>query len=288
MIDRLRPKLWLVLVAWFVVISAMRLSVLIRDVPGYDGMLYRNATIEWLAGRDPWATPESGAIYAAPPPTLLAMVPFAVLPENVARPMLLILGVAATVWMLRRLRMPLWWLTFPPLVDGLWIANPHVFVAPLIVAGASPAAAFVKLYGLAVPGVLFRLRVLFITAVFVLVSAPFLPWQLFAARWGEVNDALRVQSAGGGFSVWVTPLLLPMAVLAALFIGRARLAWWAVPVFWPFTQWYYSSITLPVLTPLAAAALSVPVPGATTAAMVIALLELWFVSRTAARRPIAA
>ncbi len=36
---------------------------------------------------------------------------------------------------------------------------------------------------------------------------PFLPWGLFLERWPEVSPALRDQSAGGGLSVWVTPLL---------------------------------------------------------------------------------
>jgi hypothetical protein len=285
MLERVAPRLWIVLAAWFAVISAMRLSVLVPDGPSYDGLLYRQATLRWLNGQDPWAIPDTGAIYAAPPPTLLAALPLAVLPEDVARILLLVGGVAANAWMIRRLKMPLWWLLFPPLVDGIWIGNLHVFVAPLLVAGAAPVAAFVKLYGLAVPALLFQWRSLGVTAVLLLLTTPFLPWQLFVERWGEVSQALRDQSAGGGFSVWVTPILLPVAAVAALLIGRKRLAWWSVPVFWPFTQWYYSSIALPILTPLAAAALSVPVPGATTAGLAIAVVEVWWAKRVAMSRP---
>ncbi|MDQ2966272.1 MAG: hypothetical protein M3R57_10535, partial [Chloroflexota bacterium] len=233
----------------------------------------------WLEGGDPWLLPESGAVYAAPPPTLLAMVPFAVIPEALARPLLLALGVAASVWMIRRLKLPYWWLAFPPLVDGLWIANPHVFVAPLLVAGLAPLAVIVKLYAGAVPAIRLEWKALAATAVLLLVTAPFLPWGLFIERWPDVSRALSDQSAGGGLSVWVTPLLVPIAVVAALVLGRERRAWWAVPVFWPYTQWYYSALALPVLTPLAAVALSVPVPGATTVALVIAVAEVSWIAR---------
>ncbi len=64
-----------------------------------------------------------------------------------------------------------------------------------------------------------------------------------------------------------------------MLLGRERLAWWSIPVFWPSTQWYYSSVALPVLTPLAAVALTVPVPGATTVALVVALGEAYWISR---------
>jgi hypothetical protein len=280
MLGRLAPRLWVLVPAWFVIISVMRLSALARfGEPGYDGMLYRAATIRWLEGGDPWLIPESGAIYAAPPPTLLAMLPFAIVPEAIARPVLLALGVAATVWMIRRLRLPLWWLAFPPLVDVLWNANPHVFVAPLLVAGLAPLAAMVKLYAGAVPAIRLDWKALAATAAVMLVTLPFLPWGLFIERWPDVSRALEDQSAGGGLSVWVTPLLLPVAAVAAVLIGRERFAWWSIPVFWPFTQWYYSSIALPVLTPLAAVALSIPVPGATTVALVIAVAEAYWTHR---------
>ena len=276
----LGTRLWIFVAAWFVIISVIRLSSLAAiGPPGYDGMLYREATIRWLDGGDPWQIPDSGAIFGAPPPTLLAMVPFAILPEVIARPVLLALGVIATVWMIRRLRLPLWWLAFPPLVDGLWIGNPHIFVAPLLVAGAAPLAVVVKLYALAVPAIRLDWKQLAVTGALLLITFPFLPWGPFLEQWPEISQALSDQSAGGGLSVWVTPLLIPVAVLAGLLLGRERLAWWSIPVFWPSTQWYYSSVVLPVLTPLAAVALTVPVPGATTVALVVALAEAYWISR---------
>lgn len=288
MIERIGARAWILVAAWFIAISVIRISALLpAGDPGYDGMLYRDATNRWLAGEDPWQIPESGAVFAAPPPTLLAMVPFAVLPAALARPLLLALGVIASVWMIRRLKLPIWWLAFPPLVDGLWIGNPHVFVAPLIVAGASPLAAVVKLYAGAVPLIRLDWRALVITAALLALTLPILPWSLFLERWPDVSQALKDQSAGGGLSVWATPLLLPVAVVAGLLLGRERLAWWSIPVFWPYTQWYYASVTMPVLTPLAAVALSAPVPGATTVALLVALAEgYWAVRRKRSTVPL--
>jgi hypothetical protein len=280
--QRFRPLLWVVVPAWFVATSAIRLSVLLPTTPGYDGMLYRDATLRWLGGGDPWAVQPGQAVFAAPPPTLLAMLPFAILPEPVARILLVGLGIAASVWMIRRLRLPIWWLAFPPLVDGLYIANPHVFVVPLILVGAAPVAIIVKLYAGAVPALRLQIRALAVTAGLFLITAPFLPWALFIERWPQVSAALASQSGGGGLSVWATPLLLPIALVAAILIGRERLAWWSVPVFWPYTQWYYASMVLPVATPLAAIALSMPVRGATTLAIVVAVIEVVYQRRSRA------
>jgi hypothetical protein len=278
-LDSVVARRWVVAAAVFMTLSAARLSALVSTLPGYDGMLYREATLRWLAGGDPWAIPANGAVFGAPPPTLLAMLPFAVLPEPLARVTLVALGVAASIWLLRRLRLPIWWLAFPPLVDGLYIANPQVFVVPLLLAGAGPIATFVKVYA-AVPAlILFRWRTLLVSAAIIAVTIPFLPWGLFLERWPAVNAALASQSAGGGLSAMADPWLLPVAFLGAVALGRRAAAWWAVPVFWPFTQWYYSAMILPVATPIAAIALSMPVRGATTVAIVVAAVEVWLARR---------
>jgi hypothetical protein len=278
--ERLVATLWVVVPIWFVVVSAIRLSNYLPYEPGYDGMLYRTATVDWMQGRDPWTPPTEGAAFAAPPPTLLAMIPFALVPEPVARVALLALGVMASVWMVRRLKLPIWWLAFPPLVDGLYVGNPHIFVAPLLVAGLAPIAGFLKLYALAVPALRLDLRALVIIAALLVVTVPILPWGQFFAEWPQINDALRRQAGGTGLSVWATPWLLPVAIGAAIFVGRERLAWLAVPVFWPFTQWYYAAMALPGVTPLAAIALATPIAGATTVALVIAAVELYWRGRS--------
>ena len=129
----------------------MRVSVISAAAPGFDAKLYRTATLTWLQGGDPWSV-YSGAIrFAAPPPSLLAMLPFAVVPETVAVVAMIGLGVVGTAWALRRLGMPLWWLAFPPFIDGLYNGNPQVLLLPLLVAGLAPIAALVKIYAVPVP-----------------------------------------------------------------------------------------------------------------------------------------
>jgi hypothetical protein len=211
------------------------------------------------------------------------MLPFALVAEPVARVGLLVLGVLASIWMIRRLKLPIWWLAFPPLVDGLYIGNPHVFVAPLLVAGLAPIAGFFKVYALAVTALRLDVRALVIAAVLLVVTVPLLPWAQFFAEWPQITDALRRQAAGTGLSVLATPWLLPVAVGAAVLIGRERMAWLSVPVFWPYTQWYYASMAIPGVTPLAAMALATPVAGATTVALVIAVAELYWRGRSTGR-----
>ena len=280
----IRPLLPWVLAAWFVAISAMRLALIARDGPGFDGRLYRSATLAWLQGQDPWTVVQGGVYFAAPPPSLLPMVPFALLPEPVAIAALLAGGVLGTAWALRRLGAPLWWLAFPPLVDAIWNANPHVLVVPLVLAGAGPLAVFVKAYA-AIPLVLLRrVRALLITAVALVVTAPFLPWRQFVDDLPTILMQLRLQS-NGGLSVFALPPLALVvagaaAVIALAVIGRERAAWLAVPVLWPSTQWYYASIAIPaVVRPgapfVAAAILAIPlVQGPLLAVVVLAGLEV--------------
>jgi hypothetical protein len=266
-IGGLRPLLPWLLATWFVAISAMRMLVIASGGPGFDGRLYRTATVSWLAGGDPWLVSQGGVYFGAPPPSLLPMIPFAILPEAVGVGALLALGVVSSAWAIRRLRLPLWWLAFPPLVDGMWNANPHVLIMPLIVAGLAPVAVVIKVYGGVVPLMRFEVRALLLSALALAVTAPFLPWRQFLDDLPFVLSQLRLQS-NGGLSVWAAPLpwLLILAVIAVgalLVIGRERAAWWAVPVLWPSTQWYYASIAIPGMTGsgpwlLGAAILAVP------------------------------
>jgi hypothetical protein len=64
-----------------------------------------------------------------------------------------------------------------------------------------------------------------------------------------------------------------VAIVALLFAGRERAAWLAVPALWPTTQWYYSTLAIPALTPIAAAVIAMPVPGAAVVAAVIVAIQ---------------
>jgi hypothetical protein len=269
------PPGWLGLLvgAWFVVISAMRLLVISSATPGFDGRLYRTATVAWLHGSDPWSV-YSGAIrFAAPPPSLLAMVPFTLVPEDLAVALIIGLGLLGTAWAIRRLGLPLWWLAFPPFIDGLYNANPHVLLLPLLVAGAAPVAVLVKAYAGLVPLVLGQWRAVAISAVVLLVTIPLLPWATYLSEWSSLTATLADQS-DGGMSATATPILIPVAIVALVVMGRRRAAWWIVPVLWPSTQWYYASLVMPGATLISAVVAAVPVPWSATLAAALVAVEV--------------
>ena len=110
------------------------------------------------------------------------------------------------------------------------------------------------------------------TAVALVVTAPLLPWGSYIAQFGDLSAALNAQS-DGGLSATALPWLIPVAIVALLFAGRERAAWLAVPAVWPATQWYYSTLAVPALTPVAAALIALPIPGAAVAAVVVVAIQ---------------
>jgi hypothetical protein len=266
----------------FVLLSALRLGMLLGGPAGYDARLYRAATLAWLSGGDPWQVQSGGVYFAAPPPTLLTMLPFALLPEAVTVATLMALGVSATIWALRKLEMPLWWLAFPPLVDGLYNANPHVLLVPLALTTTAWLAPIVKIY--AAPVLLLRreFRALLVAATIIVLTAPLLPWATFIAELPRIVELLRYQSSGG-LSATQLPLLIVPAFVALVVVGRERAAWWVIPALWPSTQYYYNSLAMPAATPMAALVLCAQFPGAAAVALCVSAAELWLRRRRESR-----
>ena len=264
---------WLAI--WFGIIFALRVSALTSGTAveiGFDGRLYLAATRAWLAGGDPWLLLE-GQRFAAPPPTLMPLAPIALLPESLGVAIMVLLALGGVIATIRVLRLPWWWLLFPPFLEGAWNGNLQTLLVPLILVGAGPIAAFLKLYAL-VPIVLtLRWRAFVVTGVALIATAPFLPWAAYIGRFGELSQVLADQS-DGGLSATALPWLIPIGILALIVSGRERAAWLAVPVLWPSTQWYYSTLAVPALTPVAAALMAVPVPGATVAAAVAVAVQV--------------
>lgn len=270
------------LAAWFVTISVMRLAHLATADPFSDSTLYLRGTSAWLRGVDPWSVHMTTLYFAAAPPSLLPMVPFALLPEPVGLGVLFVLAVAASFWTLRRLGLPWWWITWPPLVDNLWNGNPQLFLVPLLLGSAAWFAPIVKAYAVVPLIIQLRLRSIFITAMVVLVTLPFLPWGTFLARLSNTTTLLSEQSQGG-MSAWFFPVLVPFAAIALVAMGREKASWWAIPALWPSTQWYYSLMAMPAMTPLTAAILAAPVQGGPAVAAIVAAVELWWRARRARR-----
>ena len=187
-IDRIiSPRGRSLVVTWglfltFAVVTAERLLGAYRlDTFGIDLRIYRAAAEVALRGGDPWAASVEGLTFAGPPPTLLAYLPAAVLPEVVALALYGAIGLGAALVTLRTLRLPLWWLLFPPISDSLIVWNPDIVVIALLVAAPRLAslAVVVKVYA-AVPLLLTgRWRALLGGLLLVLLSVPWWPasWQ---------------------------------------------------------------------------------------------------------------
>jgi hypothetical protein len=272
---RLRP-LDLFLIAEFTFISFRYYLPLGYVGDKVDAASYWGAANRWLAGLDPYAD-LGGLMFAAPPPTLAVLAPFALLPLPVFAALMLGASVAAAVYLLRRLGLPYWFLLFPPLVEALLVGNPDVLVVALLVA-AKPAtdivAAFLKVYAVLPIALLDRRRSIVWIALAVVVTAPFLPWASYVTHATQLVGVLNEQ-ANGGRSALAYPLLVPIAIAALVVVGRRKAAWLIVPALWPATQHHYSVLALPASSRVMAAFLALPIPGAPVAAAVAGALTEW-------------
>lgn len=261
------------------VFAILSLDKVLTLVPaGYvaiDFRVYRAAAVALLSGGDPWLTSAAGARFAGPPPTLLAYLPAAFLAETVGAALFLALSIAAATFAVRALRLPWWWLLFPPVVESVVVLNPDVLVLALLVAGGRLAGLSVPLKVYAAIPLLLQRRfgALAIGAVVCAVTIPL--WSTFVADRGVIRAAFDTQSAS--LSAWNTILLVPAAIALVSLRGRGA-EWLAVPAVWPFTQLHYAAIALPALRsrPLLAIALSFGYPLLAPVAIIAqAVWETW-------------
>ena len=228
---------------------------------GIDASLYTAASAAWLNGTDPWSVALVGVYYAAPPPTLLAFVPFVWMPPLVVSLVWVIGSFILAVLAIRSLRLPLWWVAFPPIVDGALTGNPDVAVlALLVVAGGrlGAVAPFLKIYALVPMLGERRWRQVGLAAALLLATAFVLPWAAWFAELPTITQNLTNTSRTT--SVYGRPVLMAIAVVALLSLGTRRAGWLAVPLLWPTTQLHYAAISVPGLTPYLALLWCIPVP----------------------------
>ncbi len=257
-----RSTSWLVPLGFIAVSGLVVLKYILTPVwIGVDATLYAAASAAWLQGGDPWAVREAGFFFAAPPPTLLAFLPFAWMPPPVVSGLwiggsFLLAGLAV-----RNLRLPLWWIAFPPLVDGALVGNPDVAVLALLVVGRgrlSWLAPLFKIYAVIPMVGERRWRQLAITGLVLVASAFFLPW---ATWFGELPAIMsNLANTSGTTSVYGRAVLMAIAIVALLSLGLTRAGWLAVPLLWPNTQLHYAAISVPGLTPFLALAWCFPTP----------------------------
>jgi hypothetical protein len=248
---------------WFFAISATVVSTFIHKDIGMDVTNYLGATRAWLAGGDPWTQNFNGFAFAAPPATLLAMLPFALLPDPIGWGTMFAAGPILAIAGIRLLHLPWWWIAFPPLVICMCVGNPGAWIPALMF--VPPLAVITKVYAALPLLILGRWRPLAVSAAILVATWPILPWGMFIADLPIVlrNLDRQVQHTEG-------PILIGAVVLAILLIrDRERAAWLSVSTVWPNGQWAYSSIAMPAGA--AAAVLSLPFSGAGIVAVLVAL-----------------
>ena len=257
----------------FVMITAERTASAIRlGYVAVDLRIYRAAAEAAIHGADPWRAGAAGLTFAAPPPMLIPYIPAALVPEPVAIVFYAAFSIAAAAFVLRTLRLPFWWLLFPPLAESVVVLNADVFVIALLLGSRRWAFASIvfKVYA-AVPLVIQRRWVAVIVGGLVCaLSLPLLA--TFVADRALIGQALDVQ-ASGGLSVWGSWLMVP-TIAALILLGRRGADWLAVPALWPYTQLHYNVLALPIAaaSPVVAFLLSLAVwPLPAVAAMVYAV-----------------
>ena len=250
---------------WFLLIDTQLIGQQIP--PGGDAVLYARGARAFLDGGDPWNAVLVGSgqtfHFSGLPPTVLGFLPFALLPESVTAWGWVGISFAAAVLIVRRLKLPWWYLAFPPTVLGVYAGNPQIALLALLLVGAGPVGAILKIYAVVPMAGEGRWRALALTGAIFGASIAVVPalWTSWWAQLGSVSATL-VGEANGGFSAWGQPWpLLAAAVVALLAIAwhdRRAAGWLAVPALWPASEYYYATMILPIATPLLAFAMAIP------------------------------
>jgi hypothetical protein len=263
------------LAAWFADFTFIRISSFVSGkVPlGLDIQIYYRGVQNWLNGGDPWAASvlvnHQPFSYAGPPATIFLLAPSALLSESQFTVLWLGLTALSAVAIVRQLRLPLWWLLFPPTAEALYSGNPQIVVLMLLLAGAGHMRAFsdsiavvLKVYAV-IPLLgqrqLRRVALSLGLTIATFLIAPSL-WISYAEQFGAISARLA-QESSYGYSAFYYPALLVPAVIAILLLWRRdpkAAAWLAVPALWPSSEFHYATFAQPVMTPLLAVLLAIP------------------------------
>ncbi len=263
----------IVLFAWFAWQTEERISLLVtRQFPlGIDARIYYRGVVAWLHGGNPWdalvAVGANTYHYAGSPVTTVLLAPAGLLSEEAFTAVWLVLTWVAAVWTLRRLHLPIWWLLFPPISEALFSGNPQLIVLALILADRSWLAAVgtaLKVYAFVPLAGEGRWRAIGLAVVVngsTMLIAPGL-WARYVNLLPMISGRIEAES-GQGFSAFYFPVFLGAAVVALIVLAvrnRRAAGWLAVPAIWPASQFHYSTMALPVMSPLLAVFLAIPTP----------------------------
>lgn len=263
---------------WRLTFLALHGSALFTE-PAIDTLAART----WLAGGDPWLVEGPGGIrFGGPPTMLLPYAPLSLLDPAIARAIIAGLAIGAAVAAIRRLQLPIWWILWPPLFEAVIHASFDSLIPLLFLVGAGPIAVLVKPYA----AVALSSRGLVVAGFLGLATMLILPWGTFLRDLPTITESFRSQVAFGGLSAWGNPI-------AVAVVGAAILSTWprsrlAIPAgLWPFAQLHYGAMALPLVarSPILAAFMAIPIPGAAPAGIVVyAVLEFLRGRRALERR----
>jgi hypothetical protein len=298
-----------ILPIWFLVWTLVRIQQLgwtgtswDLSFVGRDFWIYRNAAVNLLAGADPWAASAhwngTDWHFAAPPTAAQLFVPFAWLDASVGLVLFVGLSMAAIALALRGRGMPLWWLLFPPLTEGLIAANPQIVLLGLLLIGSGaarrtePATAIgvaraiatgLKVYAI-LPIVARRewraVGIVIVVLVLSIIAAPSV-WQSYLSRFGAISARVIQESNGGlSASIFLKPSIFGTALppdellrqgvglsfyglIAALVLLAAirdvpSAGWLAAPLLWPAAEYHLATMVIPVARRLSVWVIAVP------------------------------
>lgn len=261
-----------ILSAWFAWQTWQRISYFVEHhFPlGIDARIYYRGVTAWLDGGNPWdaAVTVGGSPYhyAGSPVTTVLLAPAALVSEDTFTAIWLLLTAAAIIWTLRRLHLPLWWLLFPPISEALFSGNPQLIVLALILSNSVWLAAIgtgLKVYAFIPLAGESRWRAIGVAVVLnaaTVLIAPSL-WFRYISAFGDISTRLQFESLEG-YSAFYFPGLLAVTIVALIVLAlrdRRVAGWLTVPAIWPASQLHYSTLALPVMSPLLAFFLAIPI-----------------------------
>jgi hypothetical protein len=286
----LRSLLDRALPAWFAIWSLARVQSLgwtgaswDWSFVGRDFRIYRAAGDAVLHGGDPWAASAAwngiSWHYAAPPTAAQLFVPFALIPEGLGLAVFFGASAALAGAALVKLRLPVWWLLFPPMTEGLLAGNPQIALFGFLILGAATAsrtpvfrtvAVGLKSYAVAPLIARREWKAVGVCAVGLLVSVVVSLglWGTYLADATTISSRL-VDEARGGMSAALVLLpgvfgsLLPagsaasivpwlvFAVIATLVLVVAirdvtAAGWLVVPLLLPAAEYHLATLAIPI------------------------------------------
>ena len=160
--------------------------------------------------------------FAGPPTMLLPFVPFVPLPGDVTRIVWVGGSLVLAILVLRHLRLPGWWLGFPPIFHAILLGHPEVLVLWLLVfggpsSGLAPVNQAIRRASARSRSS--RWRAIAIGLAVVVLTAPLLPWRSSSRACRRSRRPSATQTNGD--STFGAPVLMAIAVVRSPFSACA-------------------------------------------------------------------